>query len=150
MSVLSVTIDGWDDFLADVKDAGIQVDPLIRAALSNSATKIQSNVRGRAPHKTGALQRSVLISPITSSTVEVSVNEKYGIFVEEGTAPHIIEPSSKKALYWKGALNPYKSIKHPGTKANPFFKPGVDESNSYIMAQFSKIMERMIAVMAGH
>lgn len=150
MSTLSVTIDGWDDFLADIRNAGIQADPLIRAALSNSATRVQSNVRGRAPHRTGALQRSVLISPITSSAVEVSVNEKYGIFVEEGTAAHIIEPSGKKALYWKGALNPYKSVRHPGTKANPFFSTGVNQSDSYIMDQFTKVMERIITVMAGH
>jgi len=41
-------------------------------------------------------------------------------FVHEGTKPHEIRPTTKKALYWKGALHPVKVVRHPGTKANKF------------------------------
>lgn len=149
MSTLSVQIVGLDDFISDVNAAGVQSQSLVNAALQNSATKIQSNVRDRAPHQTGALQRSVLTS-VNYPSASVSVNESYGAYVEYGTAPHDIFPVNKKALFWKGALNPYKAIHHPGTKPNPFFAPGVDASSDYIGDQFTKVAERLITVMAGH
>lgn len=149
MSDLSINIKGLNGFLHDVQRAGVQAEPLIRAALQNSATKVQRNVRERAPHRTGQLQRSVL-TQIEYPSATVSVNEKYGVFIEDGTKPHIIAPTSKKALFWKGAPNPYRLVHHPGTKAKPFFKPGVDATTNYINDQFMKVVEKLIHVMAGH
>jgi HK97 gp10 family phage protein len=146
---LSIQIDGLDDFINDVKKAHANSQPLVRAALQNSATKIQHNVRGHAPHKTGALQRSVLTT-VNYPSAKVTVEESYGRYVEDGTRPHLITPKNKKALFWKGALNPYKSVKHPGTKANPFFQIGVEESILYVQEQFVKVSEKLITTMAGH
>jgi len=146
---LSVQITGFDDFAKDVRAAGLNAEPLVEAALQNSATKIQSSVRDRAPHRTGSLQRSVLAT-VSSDQATVRVEERYGIFVEEGTQPHIITPVNKKALFWSGAFSPVKSVMHPGTKAQPFFTPGVDASRPYIVDTFTKVMERLVTVMAGH
>lgn len=38
-------------------------------------------------------------------------------FLHDGTKPHEIRPSSKKALSWPGAAHPVKRVQHPGTKA---------------------------------
>ena len=149
MSTLSVQVTGFDDFIKDATQAGLDAEPLTRAALQNSVTRIQSNVRDRAAHRTGALQRSVLTT-VDYPSAEVAVEEKYGEFVEYGTAPHDIEPTNKKALYWSGAFSPVKVVHHPGTKAQPFFKPGVDASLTYIDETFTKVMERLVTVMAGH
>lgn len=145
---LNVQIVGLNELIADVKKAGIDAKPLVRGALQNSATIIQRNVRQRAAHKTGALQRSIQQS-ISYPSATVEVLEKYGAFVEDGTKPHIIRPKNKKALFWKGALNPYKVIRHPGTRAKPFFKPGVEASQDGVIEQFVKVTERLINIMAG-
>lgn len=148
MSTLNVQLIGFDDFMQDVAKAGINAGPLTRAGIQNSVTKIQSNVRERAPHRTGALQRSVLTS-VDYPEGTVSVEESYGQYIEYGTQPHIIVPKSKKALYWSGAFSPVKVVHHPGTRAQPFFKPGVDASLAYIDETFTRVMERLITVMAG-
>jgi len=149
MSTLSVQIIGLDEFIAAAKHSGANIRPLLSAALQNSATRIQRNVRQRAPHRTGELQRSVL-TQVSYPTSMVTVESPYGEFVEDGTRPHVIEPVNKKALYWKGALNPYKRVMHPGTKPHPFFRPGVDESVVYVHDQFMKVVERLVAELAGH
>ena len=145
---LSVEIVGLTDLVKDVKRAGGDAKPLVKAALFNSSREIQRNVRSRAPHRTGTLQRSVL-QTIEYPTATVTVDEKYGEYIEKGTRPHLITPKNKQALFWKGALNPYKSVKHPGTRANPFFKPGVEESSNYIEDQFMKVIERLVRELAG-
>lgn len=48
---------------------------------------------------------------------EVGSSLAYAIFIEEGTPPHEIRPSSKRALAWKGGRHPVKRVMHPGTKA---------------------------------
>lgn len=47
---------------------------------------------------------------------------KYGGALEEGTAPHVIRPKNKKALFWPGAAHPVKKVNHPGTKAYPIIE----------------------------
>jgi len=144
---LSVTIDGLEEFDRSLREAGASIRPLVNGALFNSTREIQRNVRQNASHKTGAMQQHVLTS-VDYPEGNVVVDVPYGIFVEEGTRPHTIEPVNKKALFWKGALNPYKSVQHPGTKAKPFFEPGVRESVGYIMNQFARVTEILISKMA--
>lgn len=145
---LSITVDGWDDFIVGVDLANNSVQDLLNAGLQNSVTEIQSNVRQRAPHKTGNLQRSVLTS-VNYPTAQVIVDEVYGTYVENGTAPHDIFPKNKKALYWNGAFSPVKAVHHPGTRAQPFFAPGVDASLAYVDDQLTKIADKLISFMAG-
>jgi HK97 gp10 family phage protein len=149
MLTLDVVAADFSSFLQDVQEAGVNAEPLMKAALSNSATNVQSNVRNRAPHRTGALQGSVL-TDVSYPAAIVSVNQPYGAFVEYGTAPHIITPVNKKALFWSGAFSPVKSVMHPGTKANPFFQTGVDDSSDYVDNQFMRVVEKLIQIMAGH
>lgn len=52
-------------------------------------------------------------------TLYLAHGMKYGRFLEEGTAPHVIRPKNKKALFWAGAAHPVKKVNHPGTKARP-------------------------------
>lgn len=146
---LVVTIEGLNDFLGRMEHVPRNADVLMRAALQNSATLIQRNIRDRAPHKSGDLQRSVLTS-IDYPTATVEAQSKYAKFVENGTRPHVIQASKKKALAWKGGLHPYKLVHHPGTKANPFFETGVEASADGVEQQFAKVAEKLITYMAGH
>ena len=54
------------------------------------------------------------------SRVSVSSELNYAAYVVNGTAPHLILPRAKRALYWPGAAHPVRSVQHPGTKPNPF------------------------------
>jgi len=64
-------------------------------------------------------------------------NEEFGdivLYLEEGTAPHVIRPKNKKALRWKtGGGDKFafaKEVHHPGTEARLFIH---DVMNSKII-----------------
>ena len=145
---LEVEVVGLKDLVSDFKRAGGDATRLVQAAVLNSTSRTQHNIRTQAPHRTGALQQRVLMS-VTATTGIVHADEKYAEYVEYGTKPHIITPKNKKALYWKGAFSPVKLVHHPGTKANPFFRRGVDQSKAYIKEQFDKVMDRILKELAG-
>jgi hypothetical protein len=58
---------------------------------------------------------------------------EYAIPVHEGVAPRVITPTNKKALYWKGAAHPVRSVNHPGFAGRKYierplleFRPGYE------------------------
>ena len=143
-----------NDLLKDFERAGGRTDALMRAALTNSANRGQKEIRRRAAHRTGTLQRSVL-TEVSRDNAEISVNEKYGIFLEEGTgiygprhAP--IVPRSAKALVFKpkgGGIVFAKRVS--GMRAKPFFKPGYEASKPYFIDQFQKVTDILTRALAG-
>jgi hypothetical protein len=60
------------------------------------------------------------VSRIGAARAVVGTNITYARYVIEGTQPHKISPRDKSALFWKGADHPFRSVMHPGTRANPF------------------------------
>lgn len=151
---MDVQIDGLKDLIHDFEKAGGDARPLVTAALTNSTSRVQQNIRRGAPHAFGTLQRSVL-PEVNYPVGEVAVNESYGEAVEEGTGPHrpphaAIERWAKKKGLPKGVSYAIvNTIAKRGTKAQPFFKPGWEASQDYIEEQFSKVTDRLINVLAG-
>lgn len=151
---VDVTIDGLPELIRDVKRAGADAEPLVTAALANSTQHVTEEVRSRAPHAFGTLQRSVL-PEVHYPIGEVAVNESYGRDVEEGTGPHAVPHeaierwAAKKGIPKGLSYAIVNSIKKKGTKAQPYFKPGWEASQSFIAEQFDKVTERLVAVLAG-
>jgi len=157
MSSLQVDykFEGLDALIADTKKAGINSPALVKAALVNSSSEMQSQMRQRAAHRTGTLQRSVLaeIDPDGMSAT-VSVAEKYGIFIEQGTGIFgplgtPIVPKRARVLAWKGSGGMVFARSVKGIKAKPFFVPGYEASISYIDNQFTIVSDKLMAILAG-
>jgi len=76
------------------------------------------------PVDTGNLkqQLDVRIGPNGEGIISMP---EYGYYIEFGTAPHIIRPKNKKALFWKGADHPVKVVRHPGTRPQPFIRNAI-------------------------
>lgn len=156
MSNMAVNMEiiGLPDLIRDIKKAGGDAEPLVTAALANSTQHVTENVRERAPHAFGTLQRSVL-PEVRYPVGEVVVNESYGRDVEEGTPPHAppheaIERWAVKKGIPKGVSYAIvNAIKKRGTRAQPFFKPGWEASQNYIEEQFDKVTERLVSVLSG-
>ena len=89
----NIEIKGLKELERDLKKAGKDTRPLVTAALANSTEHTKQNIREGAPHAFGTLQRSVL-AQVDYPVGEVTVQEKYGIDVEEGTGPHMPPISS--------------------------------------------------------
>jgi hypothetical protein len=152
-----VQVPDLQAFTRDLEAAGANVDPLLGAAVTNSVNRVQSEARSRAAHRTGTLQRSIQ-TEVQGTKGEVMVEEKYGIWIEEGTGiygpegrPIEIVPTSKKALAFMigGAPVIVKRVMSPGMKARPFFGPGIDASLAYIDDQFDRVTDILIRTIAG-
>lgn len=156
MSGMAVNVEvvGLNDLIKDIKKAGGDAQPLVTAALVNSTEHGKQEIRSRAPHAFGTLQRSVL-PEVKYPVGEISVQESYGRDVEEGTGPHrpphdAIERWTKKKGIPGSAIWPIiKTIEKKGTKAQPFFKPGWEASQGYIQDQFEKVLDKLISALMG-
>jgi hypothetical protein len=75
-----------------------------------------------APVDTSFLRNSISYE-IVGDKVRIMMPE-YALFLEYGTAPHIIKPVNAKALHWKGGGGDVfaKEVHHPGTSAQPFIR----------------------------
>lgn len=150
---MQVQVVGLDKLMADVSKAGGNADSLVTAALVNSTNKVQSNARVLAAHRTGALQNSIL-PEVRGLNALVKVNEKYGRYIEGGTGIYgpsgmAITPKRGKALMFTsgGKTIFVKSVK--GMRGRPFFKPGIEQSLTYIHQQFQQVLALLTTGLAG-
>lgn len=94
--------------------------------------------------KTGNTARTIRLGRVTDDSVETKVG-KVGLYLEHGTKAHDIVPRTKRALRWPtggtrlsgratvasaraGAFAFARRVRHPGTKAQPFMKPGAENA----------------------
>lgn len=77
------------------------------------------------------------------TTVYLAHGSIIGLYMEEGTAPHVIRPKNKKALRFTvgGSTIFAKSVNHPGIKARPIVEPTVQTSLPSIKQQVRRYWE---------
>lgn len=117
----------------------------VAKAVDRTRIDVQNEARRRAAVNTGRL-RSSIVSRAESSGRSVGyvvgTNVSYAPDVEYGTAPHVIKPKDKKALFWPGAAHPVAQVNHPGTKAQPFLRPAIQMTEIFWRAHASQIGRR--------
>lgn len=110
------------------------VGPALARATLAAATVLTAAAKREAPvGTTGRLRRSISYqagggSREAGRRYVVMPNTPYAVAVHTGTRPHIIRPTRKKALFWRGAAHPVKLVRHPGTKPNAFMKRALERS----------------------
>ena len=116
-----------DKFVIDLKGASEDIRSDIQKVLKKSGFNIEAkaklNIANNGSVKTGHLRRGITTDIGNMEVTVHTSNIKYARGVEEGTKPHTIRAKNKKALYWKGAKHPVKSVRHPGSRAKPFLIP---------------------------
>jgi hypothetical protein len=150
---LQVQIQGIEEFKADVAGASAELRKQAKWAMSQSVNVVKNTAQNTVNYKTGTLRRSIY-TDITSdgfqgSVVQDSSIAPYGIDIEYGTRAHEIVPVNKKALFWKGALNPYKRVMHPGYAGKPFMQPALENNLQAITDYFSTALKNVVLKMAG-
>ncbi|NUR66134.1 MAG: HK97 gp10 family phage protein [Streptomyces sp.] len=117
----------------------------VARAVDRTRIDVQNEARRRAPVDTGRL-RSSIVSRVEgggrSLGYVVGSNVNYAAAVEYGTAPHVIKPKYKQALYWPGAAHPVAQVNHPGTAAQPFLRPAIELTPIFWRAHASQIGRR--------
>lgn len=120
-------------------------DEDIRKAIQKSCLSIKKraieNLASNGSVKTGHLRRSIAHKiKATEGEVHTS-NLVYAPVVEKGSKAHVIKPKNGKALYWKGANHPVRSVKHPGTKPKPYLIPAFEEEKPKFIENLKKVIE---------
>ncbi|MCX4994261.1 HK97-gp10 family putative phage morphogenesis protein [Streptomyces longwoodensis] len=114
----------------------------VKRAVDRTRMDVQNEARRRAPVDTGRLRSSIVSRAEgggRSLGYVVGTNVSYAAAVEYGTAPHVIKPKYKRALYWPGAAHPVAQVNHPGTKAQPFLRPAIELTPIFWRAHASQI-----------
>jgi HK97 gp10 family phage protein len=116
-----------------------QVDEGLRKGVNRITAEMTKASQVNAPYKFGNLRRSIHaevagMGGFTGKVIQDTGVAKYGPYVHFGTGLYgpekreiIIKPANKKALFWKGAAHPVKSVKVKGMKPRPFMKKAFDE-----------------------
>lgn len=94
----------------------------------------------RAPYKTGKLRSSVR-RVVKGWEVTVKPTVDYAVYVEKGTAPHIIEPVNAQVLRFVvgGQVVFARHVAHPGTKPKPFVRETTEEVRRMLPIMFKQL-----------
>ena len=134
-----------DKFVIDLKGTSENIRSDVQKVLKKSGFNIEAkaklNITNNGSVKTGHLRRGITTDVGNMEVTVHTSNIKYARGVEEGTRPHVIKAKNKKALYWKGAKHPVKSVRHPGSRAKPFLIPAFEKEKEVIMKDLEKIVK---------
>ena len=134
-----------DKFVIDLKETSNEIRSDIQKVLVNSGFNIEArakrNISNNGSVKTGHLRRGITTNVGNMEVTVHTSNIKYARLVEEGTRPHTIRAKNKKALYWKGAKHPVKSVRHPGSKAKPYLIPAFEKEKEVLIKDLKKVIE---------
>lgn len=104
--------------------ADAHLDAALKSTLTHLMQDIATDTKGLVRVDTGRLKASIEWE-VDGLVGRVSTDVPYWVHVEYGTAPHVIRPRNKRALYWPGADHPVAFVNHPGTPAHPFLRPAL-------------------------
>ena len=130
-----------DRFSVDVGNLSDKTKGNVQKVLNNTGFKIETKAKGNVPVDTGHLRRGITTKIGDMEVIVHTSNIKYARGVEFGTRPHLIKPKNKKALYWKGAKHPVKSVNHPGSKAKPYLIPAFESEKDNLIKDLKEVIE---------
>lgn len=151
MPTFTLTIKGLNTLIAGFKKAPETIKTNLQTAINTAALQITQSVKSFTPHVTGNLQSSIY-PEFGFLRAVISPHKDYAIYVHEGTGIYGIHgtpivPTTKKALYWKGALHPVRSVR--GQRANPFMVNGMNAALPEVNATFQKQVDKTLEVIAS-
>jgi len=106
-----------------------KIDQLTKRVLFKAMLRMHEIAKRLVPVDTGRLRGSIKLTPTLPGSIIfiLFTNVSYAVDVEFGTKPHVIIPLERMALSFKikGEQVIVKSVQHPGTRPQPFFRPAL-------------------------
>lgn len=155
MADIKIKIEGLDKIQAHFHKMPIAITKGLDEAVGKTGITIQAAAMKEAPvnkgqgggkgGRGGNLRQSITFKKLGIASGVVEVGSEYGVYVHEGTRPHVIEVKNKKILANKRTGQLFgRRVNHPGTKANPFMQRAVEGSQNDINDLFGKIIRDII------
>ena len=143
--MIKIDTSELDKFVIDLKDTSedirSDIQRVIKKAGFNIEARAKRNISNNGSVKTGHLRHGITTNVGNMEVTVHTSNIKYARLVEEGTRLHTIRAKNKKALYWKGAKHPVKSVRHPGSKAKPYLIPAFEKEKEVLIKDLKKVIE---------
>jgi hypothetical protein len=98
-----------------------------------------------APWRTGYLAESI-VKDVGDLTASIKPLASYAIYVEKGTAPHLIRPVNASVLVFEGSSGEMvftRLVRHPGTRSNPFMKRVADATEGKVLETFEQVWKEL-------
>ena len=142
----TIKVEGLKELQESFKKFPQIADSELQRATKDAGKEILRTEVKEAPHKTGALQRSIKWNyrPIVT---EVYPTVDYAIPVHDGSKPHLIRPSRAKVLRFKtksGKIVYTKLVNHPGNKPNKFVERTANRVEPKINDLFKKALNNIM------
>ncbi len=147
---VALKLDGYAEIERTFRNAPRRMLTELDTAIRKSTLILQRNIMREAPvAKTsggGNLRQNIKSGMLGIAKGYVRSDAPYSGFVERGTRPHLIRPRNKSVLAARtggtrsGGTYQFfgKLVRHPGTKANPYFSRGVTASKRDIGASMKQ------------
>ena len=134
MMDMSIDASAWSDMVHRIKE---QIGPVGQDKIvAQAALKARTGLIEATPKITGSTRKAWQLPEGADGVRKVANTSKVMIFLEDGTRPHEIRATRKKALHWvSGGTATYGSkakhggddvfavvVHHPGTKAQQIVK----------------------------
>ena len=123
---INVKMQGLNQAVSDIRKYSESKIEGVKRVIVESTVNIQNDAVSLVPVKEGNLKNSIDFN-ITNNGLggEVFASAEYAADVEFGTKPHKIEAKNGGVLAFKkdGKMIFAKSVKHPGTPAQPYLFP---------------------------
>ena len=143
--MINIDTSEINKFVIDLKEVSEGIRSDVQKVLVNSGFNIEAqakiNLDRNGSVKTGHLRRGIATKIGNMEVTVHTSNIKYAPMVEYGTKPHTIKAKNKKALYWKGARHPVRSVRHPGGKAKPYLIPAFEAEKKELIKELEKVIE---------
>lgn len=148
---VTMTIENADALLATFRRAPGIASKEFLASLEKVAAKVVSEAQHASPVGKypggGNLRQSIRYTRYGATGFVVWVNAQYGVYVDQGTKPHLILPRRKPFLAFQkdGRWIFTKRVNHPGTRAQPFFTNAVKTGETYANTELAAAMDRVLS-----
>lgn len=139
--MIKIDTSELDKFAIEITNLNDKTKDNVQKTLNNTGFKIEAKAKSNVPVDTGHLRRGITTKIGDMEVIVHTSNIKYARGVEFGTRPHLIKPKNKKALYWKGAKHPVKSVNHPGSKAKPYLIPAFESEKDNLIKDLKEVIE---------
>lgn len=118
-------------------------------AIEKTTFKIEGDAKRKAPinkQSGGGNLRQLITSRMTGkASAVIESKAKYSAYVDQGTRPHIISVVNKKVLANRRTGKIFgRVVKHPGTRAQPYFSNAIKGGESYLNNSLQEALQNVL------
>lgn len=150
MAALNIELDD-SDFELKLGQRLLSTLPVLpNRIVHEAAYRIESAMKQTVPVKTGKLQNSIG-STVTEGAAEgeasavVYTSSGYGLFVDQGTRPHIIEGNPWLRFVINDRVVFARRVRHPGFKGRHFSTKAIRMAAGYIRQDIADLVSEALA-----